>query len=93
MKDCRTASAVQTDAKEGASSFVELAKGTTAWRTGGTGHDVHSHAALHRADEALDDDHVLEAFVLQEQRVPPLINESANPFSSTGRAPDQMALV
>src|SRR6202521_2931291 len=58
-----------------------------------TSHDVHLHAASRRPDQALDDHHVLEALVLDEQPVPRLVDESADPIPPAARAPDDMAPV
>src|ERR1700694_4640673 len=62
-------------------------------RVGGRSHDVHFHPASRRPDQALDDHHVLEALVLDEQPVPRLVDEAADPIPPGARAPDDMTLV
>src|SRR5579864_3897796 len=59
-------------------------------RVGRTHHDVHLHAPLSRAYQVLDDHHVLEALVLDEQPVPGLVDESADLASPWPRTPDEM---
>ncbi len=49
-------------------------------RVGRPRHDVHLHPTAPRADQALDDDHVLEALVLDEQPVPRVVDELADPI-------------
>src|SRR5580700_11589765 len=58
-----------------------------------TRHDVDAHAATRRSDQPLDDHHVLEALVLDEQPVARLVDESADPIPPRARAPDDMAVV
>jgi hypothetical protein len=62
----------------------------SVWRTS---HDVHLHPASRRPDQPLDDHHVLEALVLDEQPVPRLVDEPADPIPPGTRAPDDMTLV
>src|SRR5882672_7204513 len=60
---------------------------------GRTSHDMHFHAATRRSDQALDDDRVLEALVLDEQLVLRLVDESADSIPPGSGAPDEIALV
>src|SRR5262249_18224886 len=56
-------------------------------------HDVYLHAALHGADQTFIHDGVLEAFVLDEQRVLRPVDETADSIPAWSGAPDKMAPV
>ena len=59
-------------------------------RMGRTRHDVHLHTAARRADQALDDQHILKALVLHEQGVPGLVDEAGKPIAPRPGTPDQL---
>ncbi len=51
------------------------------------------HTAACRANEALDDHHVLKPLVLDEQPVDGAVDESTDPVPSGSRAPNQVTSV
>src|SRR5882672_1807179 len=53
-------------------------------------HEVNFNATFPSTNETLNDDGVLVTLVLDEQRVPRLINKLGDAFAPIGRAPDQM---
>src|SRR5690349_5150240 len=54
------------------------------------GHKMDFDAARPSANETLDDDGVLVALVLDEQRMSRLVDELRDSFAPVGRAPDQV---
>src|SRR5712691_5705467 len=55
-----------------------------------TRHDVDLYAAARGADEALDDHRVLKPLVLDEERVPGVIDELTDSLASKLRTPDEV---
>src|SRR5882724_5981368 len=72
---------------QSADGLDELADLERLWRTR---HHADLHAAHGRADEPLDDEGILVALVLQEQRVPGVVDELGDPVARS-RAPDETA--